>query len=228
MTALKNLTWPQVEKLQRDVLIVALGSIEQHGPHLPLDTDSVIAQAIAQELHRTKTTSGLAPTVTYGASGEHRDFAGTLSIGTSALTMLLTELIRDATRYWRSVLFINGHGGNSEALTAALLLAKSESRHVAVVSMKGDSADTHAGYQETSLMLHLDPTRVLLERLEVGNTAPLHQLLPTMKESGVRAISTNGVLGDPTKASAELGSRLFNEAVDGAGATYDALLHSLL
>lgn len=224
MTELKNLTWPQAELLQRDILIVPLGSIEQHGPHLPLDTDSVIAAAIASELHQLRTTSGLAPTVAYGASGEHRDFTGTLSIGTPALTLLLTELIRDATRYWRAVLFVNGHGGNSEALDAALLLAKSESRAVAAVGIKGDSTDTHAGYQETSLMLHLDAPRVLLDQREVGNTAPLHQLLPTMQESGVRAISANGVLGDPTKASAELGSLIFNDAVDSAAAAYDALL----
>jgi mycofactocin system creatininase family protein len=227
VTELKNLTWPEAELLQRDILIVPLGSIEQHGPHLPLDTDSVIATALAHELHTLRTTSGLAPTVAYGASGEHRDFAGTLSIGTPALTLLLTEIIRDASRYWRAVLFVNGHGGNSEALNAALLLARSESRDVAVVGIKGDSTDTHAGYQETSLMLHLDPARVLLDRLEVGNTAPLHQLLPTMQESGVRAISANGVLGDPTKASAALGASLLKDAVNSACATYDALLASL-
>jgi len=227
VTELNNLTWPQAELLQRDILIVPLGSIEQHGPHLPLDTDSVIATAIAHELNLLKSTSGLAPTVAYGASGEHRDFTGTLSIGTPALTMLLTELIRDASRYWRAVLFVNGHGGNSEALNAALGLAKRESRHVAAVGIKGDSSDTHAGYQETSLMLHLDPARVLVDRLEVGNTEPLHQILPTMQESGVRAISANGVLGDPTKASVELGSRLFQGAVDSACTAYDALLASL-
>jgi creatinine amidohydrolase len=76
-------------------------------------------------------------------------------------------------------------------------------------------------------MLHLDPARVRVDRLEVGNTEPLHTLLPTMQESGVRAISANGVLGDATKASAELGLRLFKDAVDGASATYDALLASL-
>jgi creatinine amidohydrolase len=227
VTELRNLTWPQAEQLTRDILIVPLGSIEQHGPHLPLDTDSVIATAIATELSHLKSTSGLAPTVAYGASGEHRDFTGTLSIGTPALTLLLTELIRDASRYWRAVLFVNGHGGNSEALNAALVLAKSESRDVAAVGIKGDSTDTHAGYQETSIMLHLDPARVRVDRLEVGNTEPLHTLLPTMQESGVRAISANGVLGDATKASAELGLRLFKDAVDGAAATYDALLASL-
>ncbi len=227
MTELRNLTWPQAEQLTRDILIVPLGSIEQHGPHLPLDTDSVIATAIATELSHLKSTSGLAPTVAFGASGEHRDFTGTLSIGTPALTLLLTELIRDASRYWRAVLFVNGHGGNSEALNAALVLAKSESRDVAAVGIKGDSADTHAGYQETSIMLHLDPARVRVDRLEVGNTEPLHTLLPTMQVSGVRAISANGVLGDATKASAELGLRLFKDAVDGASATYDALLASL-
>ena len=223
MSELKNLTWPDAEIVNREVLIIPLGSIEQHGPHLPLDTDSVIAQAIARELHARNNTSGLAPLVAYGASGEHSDFPGTLSIGTAALTTVLTELVRDASRYWKAVLFVNGHGGNSEALNAALALANAESYLAAATGLRGDPTDTHAGYQETSLMLHLDPTRVHLERAEPGNTAPLAEILLTMQEKGVREISANGILGDPTQASRILGEQLFNKAVEQAITHYDAL-----
>ena len=227
MSELNNLTWPDAEALTRDVLIIPLGSIEQHGPHLPLDTDSVIAQALAKELHTRKPTSGLAPLVAFGASGEHSDFTGTLSIGTDALSAVLTELIRDASRYWRAVLFVNGHGGNSEALNSALALARAESRFAAATGVSGDSTDTHAGVQETSLMLFLDPDRVHMNRAEIGNTQPLSELLHTMQEQGVKAISTNGVLGDPTQATAARGAQLFAAAIDQASARYDALLSLL-
>ncbi len=223
MSELKNSTWLEAEALTREVLIIPLGSIEQHGPHLPLDTDSVIAQAIARELHARHHASGLAPLVAYGASGEHSDFPGTLSIGTTALTTVLTELIRDASRYWKAVLFVNGHGGNSQALNAALALASEESYLAAATGLRGDATDTHAGFQETSLMLHLDPTRVHLERAAPGNTAPLNKILETMQEHGVREVSANGILGDPTKASHTLGAQLFNQAVEQASASYDAL-----
>lgn len=224
MSELGDLTWPDAHALERKVLIIPLGSVEQHGPHLPLDTDSVIAQAIANELHARTTNSGLAPLVAYGASGEHSDFTGTLSIGTAALTTVLTELIRDASRYWQAVLFVNGHGGNSEALTAALNLAKAESYLVAYTGLRGDARDTHAGYQETSLMLHLDPTRVKFDRAEPGNTQLLNEILASMQDGGVRAISANGILGDPTQATAQLGEKLFLQAVDQALARYDALV----
>ncbi len=224
MSELKNLTWPDAQALTREVLIIPLGSVEQHGPHLPLDTDSVIAQAIANELHTRTVNSGLAPLVAYGASGEHSDFTGTLSIGTAALTTVLTELIRDASRYWQAVLFVNGHGGNSQAITEALALAKNESYLVACTGLHGDARDTHAGYQETSLMLHLDPTRVKFDRAEPGNTQPLNEILPTMQAEGVRAMSANGILGDPTQASAQLGEELFREAVEQALACYDTLI----
>ena len=223
MSELKNITWQNAEIMSRDVLIIPLGSIEQHGPHLPLDTDSVIAQAIASELHARHNTSGLAPLVAYGASGEHSDFPGTLSIGAAALTTVLTELIRDASRYWKAVLFVNGHGGNSEAINAAINLANAESYLAAATGLRGDPTDTHAGFQETSLMLHLDPTRVHLELAMPGNSAPLNEILGIMQEKGVRVVSPNGILGDPTHASRTLGEQLFNQAVEQAITNYNEL-----
>ena len=94
---LAGATWPQVEATRaRTVLAVPLGSLEQHGPHLPLDTDSRIAGAVAAGLAARCRGVTVAPTVPYGASGEHADFPGTLLLGHAVLSDLLVELVRSA------------------------------------------------------------------------------------------------------------------------------------
>src|SRR4029079_17557043 len=87
-----------------------VGSLEQHGPHLPLDTDARIAAAVARRAADPSTPIG--PPVAYGASGEHEGFAGTLSIGHAALRAVLVELGRSAGAWVSRLVFVNGHGGN--------------------------------------------------------------------------------------------------------------------
>ena len=116
---LASATWPEIDQSERRLLILPLGSTEQHGPHLPLDTDTVIAAALGQHLHQRFPQVGLAPAMPYGAAGEHKEFPGTLSIGTEAFTAVLVKFVRHASWSWQHVLVINGHGGNIEALAAA-------------------------------------------------------------------------------------------------------------
>jgi len=204
-------TWPEVDAAARRVLLLPLGSTEQHGPHLPLATDTVVATRLAELVHRQLPEVGLAPAIPYGASGEHAHFPGTLSIGTEALALLLVEFVRHAAGDWRHVLVVNGHGGNSEALRRAVDLTRYEGRSLQVhhAASGGQRADPHAGYRETCLMLHLQPATVRLDLLSPGATAPLAELLPRIVTGGVRAVSPNGVLGDPTGATAQEGERIF-------------------
>ena len=155
-------TWPEVDAAARRVLLLPLGSTEQHGPHLPLATDTVVATRLAELVHRQLPEVGLAPAIPYGASGEHAHFPGTLSIGTEALALLLVEFVRHAAGDWRHVLVVNGHGGNSEALRRAVELTRYEGRSLQVhqAASGGPRADPHAGYRETCLMLHLQPATV--------------------------------------------------------------------
>lgn len=215
---------PDVEAAARGALVVPLGSLEQHGPHLPLATDTLVASAVAERLAAVRPGAALAPAVPFGASGEHAGFAGTVSIGTQALRLLLVELLRDATSTWPAVLLVNGHGGNAEAVAGAVRLGLDEGRAVAAVHLGLPGMDAHAGRSETSLLLHLTPHLVALERAEPGPTAPVADLLPRLRAEGVRGVSPNGVLGDPTGATAAEGERLLAGLVERAVEAYDRLV----
>jgi len=200
-------------------LIIPVGSVEQHGPHLPLDADTRIAtavgRAVAEQLaDRNESNWALAPAIGYGASGEHEGFSGTVSIGTSALRLLLVEFGRSASQWASRLVFVNGLGGNVEALAAAVALLWYEGRDVGWCSCTAENADAHAGHTETSVLLHISPADVWLDESLPGNSAPLAQLMPQMRQGGVAAVSELGVLGDPTTATAEEGERILNEMVD--------------
>jgi mycofactocin system creatininase family protein len=209
VTRLGDLTWPRVDA---SVLVIPLGSTEQHGPHLPLSTDTDIAQALAHGLATRRTDVLVAPALPYGASGEHAGFAGTLSIGQDALELVLVELVRSASETFPHVLLVNGHGGNSATVSAACARLRDESRDVLVWS-PGWRGDAHAGRTETSLQLALDASRVGPSR-DPGATDNLADLMPVLRRGGLRAVTDNGVLGDPTGASAEEGQALLLEALD--------------
>ena len=201
-------------------MIVPVGSTEQHGPHLPLDTDTRIATAVAHAVAdrlagRDELNWMVAPAIGYGASGEHEDFPGTVSIGTSALRLLLVEFGRSASRWASRLVFVNGHGGNVEALAAAAALLTYEGRDVGWCSCTVESADAHAGHTETSVLLHISPNDVWIDERLPGNSAPLAELMPQLRRGGVAAVSEVGVLGDPTTATADEGERILSEMVAG-------------
>jgi creatinine amidohydrolase len=220
-------TWPEVRAATPRLLAVPLGSCEQHGPHLPLDTDARIAVALADRLGAARPDILVAPALSYGASGEHAGFDGTLSIGQAALELVLLELIRSADAFAGTVL-VNGHGGNAAPVAAAARTAKAEGRRVLswspTMASMGPGADAHAGRTETSLLLALAPTLVRTERAEVGAMASLATLMPELQRVGVAGVSANGVLGDPTGATLAEGVALLATLADDLVAAVDRWL----
>ena len=211
MTDLARTAWPEIAGAP--LLVVPLGSVEQHGSHLPLTTDTAIAGAVARAAVPALDGAVLAPALAYGASGEHEGFPGTISIGTAALTGLLVEYGRSACRWAGRLLVVNGHGGNLDALRAAVPLLRSEGRDVAWFPCAVPGGDAHAGRTETSLMLHVEPTVPVGRRAVAGVTTPLGELLPRLRAEGVRAVSPTGILGDPAGASAQEGAELLDGLV---------------
>lgn len=211
---LATATWTEIAALgPRPTLVIPVGSTEQHGPHLPLDTDTRLAIALAEAAVADLPDVVVGPAVAYGASGEHEGFAGTVSIGTDALAALLVELARSAIPPFERVIFVNGHGGNAAAVAHAVRRSSVEGRAVASWSPRVDDGDAHAGHVETSLLLALAPEVVRLDLLARGNTTPLVDLADALKADGVALHSPSGVLGDPTTASAAAGRRLFANLV---------------
>ncbi|WP_433034422.1 mycofactocin biosynthesis peptidyl-dipeptidase MftE [Actinomycetospora sp. CA-053990] len=156
--------WPECEDVP--VLLVPVGATEQHGPHLPLGTDTAIAATVA-----ARSGHPVAPALPYGASGEHESFPGTVSIGTETLAAVIVELGRSACRFARRLVLVNGHGGNVGALRAAVALLRSEGRDVAWFPCGVPGADAHAGHHETGVMLALAPDTVRPDLAAPGNTA---------------------------------------------------------
>jgi mycofactocin precursor peptide peptidase len=197
------------------LLVVPLGATEQHGPHLPLGTDTQIAEALARELAVRLPRVTVAPAVAYGASGEHQEFAGTISIGQTALEMLLVELGRSASATFPRLLFLSGHGGNAKPLARAIRRLRAEGRDVRAWSpAECWRGDAHAGRVETSVMLGLCAAGVNMALAAAGETRPLAEILPQLQAGGVAAVSPNGVLGDPVGATKAEGTELMDAAVD--------------
>ena len=114
-TELGAMTWTD---LVEPIVVVPVGSCEQHGPHLPLHTDTLIATELARDLVARRDDAVVAPPITISASGEHQGFPGTLSIGSDVMADVVIEVARSAD--WAAgVVFVNGHGGNVAAMQRA-------------------------------------------------------------------------------------------------------------
>ncbi len=229
------------------ILCLPIGSIEQHGPHLPLNKDAVLATEYARrivarwgDIHDV----WLLPTLNIGLAREHEWAPGTLSLSVQGMTMLVHELGRSIRRSLpaRNLAIVNGHGGNRGILEALAQDLRSDcGLHVCImhpaVWAEADSetvaAEIHAGRNETSMMLAAAPHLVVRERIA--------QLRSVPDENAVRAkildpavtwpwttddgrLADLGVIGDATAASAELGETLLAKITEAAGGVLKQLL----
>ncbi len=226
MNRLEAMTWPEAgqRSLSGAVLLLPVGSTEQHGPHLPLTTDTDIAVAIASGAAERRHQLVVAPALAYGSAGEHQGFPGTLSIGSAATEAVLVELGRSAAHDYPHIALVSTHGGNAEPVAAAVARLAGEGKPVACWSPRWPG-DLHAGRTETSIMLAIAPERVHLDRAEAGDLRALEELLPLLRRHGVHPVSANGVLGDPRRADPAHGRALLAMAIDQLVDMVDPWLH---
>ncbi|WP_293781404.1 creatininase family protein [uncultured Aeromicrobium sp.] len=208
-----------------------VGAVEQHGPHLPLVTDALIADHTAAQALKLLDDPRfrLLPTLAYGTSGEHIGWPGTLSLSTATMMAVCRDVARSvATAGCPRLVFVNGHGGQVHLLdmvardirieTGLMVFTVTPSRLVPPSEAGvADRFDVHGGQEETSLMLHLRPDLVHRDQFAPGGqgAATAFEKLDVLTlENGVSPawvtsdVSTNGVIGDPTAATPEIGRHL--------------------
>lgn len=245
---LENLTWPEVKKLKPATKIVLLpfGSFEQHGPHLPLTTDTDLVTAVARGVEAERPQKVLClPTLWPGHSTHHLFFPGTLSVSQRPYVKLVLELCRSVARMGaRKVFLLNGHGGNDVPLRSALRDLKTElpavrfvfasywtlaAQGIKEIRESGPGGLGHACEMETSLMLHLHPSRVkkhLARRDGPKHTDPYRRadLLygrPVYFVNEFHEVTKTGTVGQPELASAEKGRQFLERIIKDVTAFVD-------
>ena len=236
---LADMTWKEVDALDRNtIVLIPTGSLEQHGAHLPLLTDSLLATAATSAVEkRTSDQVLLTPCVWLGASGHHLNFAGTCSASMEGYVATLTAIVESMMRHgFHRFLIINGHGGNNEPNGVAFRALKEKNNNLtlghtgyyafgeAAVQevMEGPAKGIqHACEAETSLMMHLYPEKVRTDKLRNDGlkTVPPTQSLVKMWDE----VSEEGSLGFATLATAAKGKKIFDACVDGIVAEVNAI-----
>jgi creatinine amidohydrolase len=248
-TRLALLSWSEVAELDRDrtVAVLPTAAIEQHGPHLPLDTDTFLCTRVVEEAAaRARAPVVVAPTLAYGSSAHHMGFPGTLTLrGTTFLTVLVEICGSLVEHGFRRLLLVNGHGGNSglvreavqQVSSGAPVLAAAVDYWALARETAAEVRDSplggmaHACEFETSLMLHLRPESVRRELIRREIPEPRFQaerldlVSPSVVAAGWRTdeLSSSGVLGAPDLATAEKGERLFEACVSGVSSVIEEL-----
>ena len=240
-----ELTWPEMREAiaQRPVVLLPFGTVEDHGLHLPINTDNVIVEAICLEAARRAAGDVLVmPLVAYGLDEHHMDFPGTVSVDMQTLLAYVADVAVSAARHgFTHVLIVNGHGSNEPIADLAArrvvletgVICGAMSPNAAidptlaepVYSQMRQSAPggvAHAGEYETAMMLHLRPDLVHMDRAvrEMGQLK-LDYFNWDYSEPSVLSwqdwwsrMSESGVCGDPTVATAEFGQALFERTVE--------------
>ncbi|MEM1574250.1 MAG: creatininase family protein [Candidatus Methanomethylicaceae archaeon] len=231
---LSKMTWPEVkERLKEtDMVIIPIGSIEQHGPALPLNTDTYIAYMIAKKVAKKVAKDikpVIAPPIYFGFSDHHMDFPGTISINEDTLANLIIDICKSLAKHgFRKIIILNGHGGNHAAIHRAMYELKRERNiFIAFVDIFNIVADIaknifqppiyHADDYETSVVMALGQN-VKKEKLvkEVAHTKipkfiKIDFLAPPPSVKVpvyLKEFTESGIIGDPTKASKEKGEKI--------------------
>jgi creatinine amidohydrolase len=248
-----EMTWPQIKTVAAShVAVVPIATIEDHGPHLPIDTDLRLCNAVCDEaVKRAADRAVLVPAINHGFSPHHMDFPGAITIGAHTLIDYGVDVCRSLAHHgFKRILIVNGHGSNTPFIDIIARLSVVETgvlaaavnywaapgvREVAEAMRESDRVGgmNHACEFETSLYLALRPDLVDMSKAArelshrptenywtdlIAGDGPLVMMEPWS------SLSETGVMGDPTKATAEKGKRLLDASANGIVTLIDEML----
>lgn len=229
-----ELSWPQIDSLDRDrtVLLLPTGAIEQHGPHLPVDTDIHDAFELAvRAAHASGEQTIVLPPVWWGMSPHHMGYAGTISLRLETFSAMICDICAAVHHHgFNRVLIVNGHGGNAGILASTAMRVSEElglfvgtlsywqliGRELRTIGTSEIGGMGHAGEMETSLQLHLRPELVAMSNARKDMPTPVTSFSgidfrdpgPLVYPLDFRRDSTEGVMGDPTAATPNKGAAI--------------------
>ncbi len=225
---LDEATWTDADAADADLAVLPVGSTEQHGPHAPLGTDFLTAEAVAErgaDRYEVDTDESVvvAPSIPVGVAEEHRQFTGTLWVSEDTFRNYVRETVESLQSHgWRRVVVVNGHGGNVDALRELCARVTRHTDGYAVPFTWFDAVDPdevtmgHGGPLETSALAYLHPELVREDRLDeaakggADGWGEWEQGVNLAYDSA--AFSENGTVGDPREGDADLGERLVDDA----------------
>ena len=230
---LADLHWPEVERLDRSriLVVIPVGSMEQHGPHLPFQVDVFVASRLAEELEKKIPEVLLVPPIWTGVSAHHMDFPGSITIRARVFIDALHDICASLYHHgFKRIVLLNGHGGNRASLEVlgqelfvelgltVNTLAYWDLVPDLVKSLKKTKSAGmgHSGELETSLMLHLAPDLVKHKEIPVG-VLGIEEPGPTSgikRYANMKDHSEEGVIGMPSAASSDIGARLYQGALE--------------
>jgi creatinine amidohydrolase len=237
---MEEMTWREIRQSVesgKDTAIVVAASIEQHGPHLPTATDTIIGYALAEAVAKKLGNALVAPVIRPALSYHHIDFPGTITLRMQTFVMVLEEYCMSLKAHgFKNIVLFVSHGGNADALKAftpsiakkigpeiQLLFVYALEKNIKAMqeflAQKGITpakAGVHSGFSETSVMLMLRPDLVNMQKAAAGLTDEAFYRAENINKSkinsfihGIKSQSANGILGDPTGANAKIGVEIF-------------------
>ncbi|MFB6198276.1 MAG: creatininase family protein [Halobacteriaceae archaeon] len=228
---LEEFTWPEVEAALEDgtrTAIIAVGSVEQHGPHLPLIMDTLAGEELSKRIAEELGDAVAAPPIRPGCSGHHMDFPGTITIPPETLMDLIRSYCQSLDRHgFEHLVLLPTHGGNFAPVnTVAPEIAREINASVITLADLDELMDLmnnglreagieyeepviHAGAAETAIVLAVRKKLVRTDELELGYEGPLS--VSRLLSEGFKSITENGVLGDPRQATAEAGEEILDQ-----------------
>ncbi len=222
----KDLTWENVKSLDRDktVIILPIGSTEQHSLHLPLGMDSYSVEFLAEDLAKSMDNVYILPPIYYGASEHHMDFDGTITLSHETLINLIKDIVNSLNKHgFKKIIILNGHGGNRDPINIALRELREETE-IKIILINPweliqetieETLETkvwgHACEFETSEALWIIPEKVRSDRIKDPNLDT--DLYESVKKIVIpwhtKDLTDTGSIGFPTKATKEKGEKLY-------------------